>query len=82
MKYTIAIPSYRRPDILKNQTLAVLDRLSVNRDNIVIFVANEEEYETYNTILNGEYQIVVGVRGISSQRKFYHNWFPIGERLS
>ena len=81
MKYTIAIPSYRRPDILKNQTLAVLDRLSVNRDNIVIFVADEEEYDTYNTVLNGKYQIVVGVRGISSQRKFYHNWFPIGERI-
>jgi hypothetical protein len=81
VNYKIAIPSYRRPEILKKQTLAVLDRLSVNRDNIVIFVANDEEEETYRNAIGDNYKIVVGHRGISTQRKFYHNWFPDKTRI-
>ena len=81
MNYSIAIPSYQRAEICRDQTLATLERLKTNKDRIHIFVANEEQSEHYKSILNDEYQIVVGVRGISSQRKFYHNWFNEGERI-
>jgi hypothetical protein len=75
MEYSVAIPSYRRADVLERQTLAVLKRLGVPNDKIFIFVANQEEFDTYDALFGKDYKIVIGVRGISSQRKFYHNWF-------
>lgn len=79
--YVIAIPSYKRPDIIGSQTLATLDRLRADRDSIHIFVADDSEREIYNDNLNGEYRIIVGVRGISSQRKYYHEFFPPDTRI-
>jgi hypothetical protein len=81
VKYSIAIPSYQRAEICRQQTLATLDRMKVDRDAIHIFVANEEQAELYKATLGGSHRIIVGVRGISSQRKFYHNWFPEGEPI-
>lgn len=81
MDYQIVVPSYRRAEICKNQTLTVLDKLKADKDKITVFVANDEEAETYNAVLRNEYRVVVGVRGISSQRKFYHNYFPEGTKL-
>jgi len=54
--------------------------LKVDKDKIHVFVANEEQEELYRSVI-GDYNIIVGVRGISSQRKFYHGWFPENERL-
>ena len=81
MEYVVAIPSYRRPQICKEQTLAVLERLKVSKDKITVFVANEEEEAIYRSVIGDEYKIVVGVRGISSQRKFIHNYYPVGTRI-
>jgi hypothetical protein len=81
VKYSIAIPSYQRADICRKQTLATLDRMQVDRDAIHIFVANEEQAELYKATLGPNYRIIIGVRGISSQRKFYHQWFPEGEPI-
>jgi len=79
--YSIAIPSYQRAEICKTQTLATLDKLGADQDKIHIFVANEEQAELYRSVLRGQYRIIVGVRGISTQRKFYHNWFPEGTSI-
>lgn len=81
MKYSIAIPSYQRADICRTQTLATLERMKVDKDTIHIFVADEQQAELYKATLGDKYRIVIGVRGISSQRKFYHNWFPEGEQI-
>jgi hypothetical protein len=81
VKYSIAIPSYRRAELLKNNTLVMLERMKADRDSIHVFVATEEEAETYRAVIGADYRIIVGVRGICHQRKFYHNWFPKGERI-
>lgn len=81
MDYVVVVPSYRRAEICKNQTLAVLERLKVDKERIHVFVANDEEEATYRSVLGNEYKIVVGVRGISDQRKFYHNYFPKDTRI-
>ena len=81
MDYVVVVPSYRRAEICKNQTLAVLERLKVDKERIHVFVANEEEEAIYRSVLSDEYKIVVGVRGISDQRKFYHNYFPKDTRI-
>lgn len=80
MKFQVVVPSYQRAEICRDQTLATLERLKVDKDKIHIFVANEEQEELYRSVI-GDYNIIVGVRGISSQRKFYHSWFPANERL-
>lgn len=81
MDYVIAVPSYRRATICKDQTLTVLEKLKVSKDRIHVFVADEEEEKTYRSVLGDDYKIIVGVRGISDQRKFYHNYFPVGTRI-
>lgn len=78
--YVIAIPSYKRPDIIGPQTLSTLERLGADRDLIHVFVADDAEREIYEHAI-GDYRIIVGVRGISSQRKYYHEFFPVGTRI-
>lgn len=79
--YVVAVPSYKRSEILKEQTLKTLDELGADRDRIHVFVADDSEREIYNDTLAGDYKIVVGVRGISSQRKYYHEYFRDGTRI-
>lgn len=81
MNYQIVIPSYQRAEICRDQTLSTLERLKTDKDKINIFVASQEQEEIYREVLKDDYRIIVGVRGISSQRKFYHNCFPENERL-
>lgn len=81
MSYQIAVPSYKRYEILKTQTLPTLDKLKADRDKIHIFVANEEEEKQYRSIIGNDYKIVVGVAGIGWQRKFINSYFAEGERI-
>lgn len=81
MDYVVAIPTYARVKALTTKTLPTLDRMKCDRDKIHIFVANEEEREKYDAALNGEYRLIVGVKGISRQRKFYHEWFPADTKI-
>jgi predicted CoA-binding protein len=64
VSYQVAIPSYKRYEILKTQTLPTLDKLGADRDKIHIFVANEDEAEKYKETIGENYRIVIGQRGI------------------
>jgi hypothetical protein len=75
--YVVAIPTYRRQEILPKQTLATLEKLSTDPERVHIFVASEEEKETYADLITG-YKFIVGVKGISQQRAFIHAYFPQG----
>lgn len=79
--YVIAIPTYARVKALTNKTLPTLKRLKADFDKIHIFVANEEEEIKYREALGNDYKIIVGVKGISRQRKFYHEYFPEGTKI-
>ena len=50
-EYIIAIPSYKRSDIIQTHTLAVLNIHKINPECITIFVANKEEYIIYKQTL-------------------------------
>ena len=67
--YHIAIPTYQRYEIVKDKTLAFLVKHKIPKDRITIFVANEEERQKYNEVI-GDYNIVVGVKGLVHQRNF------------
>lgn len=81
--YVIAIPSYERAEILRDQTLEVLTSCGVPSRLVHVFVANPEEAEAYLRVLpRHKYkEIVVGVRGITEQRKFISAYFPVGTKI-
>jgi hypothetical protein len=81
MDYQIAIPSYKRAELLKTATLATLERYGVDPDRVTIFVANNDEATDYRAALDSKWKIVVGVIGKVNQQRFYHNYYLPGTRL-
>ena len=76
--YQIAIPSYRRPDILKNKTIKLLQKHMIDSNIITIFVANQEEYDIYSEAFPN-LKIIIGEIGINNQRNFIRNYFNVGD---
>jgi len=76
--YVVAIPSYKRTNELINKTLKTLKSGGVAPSKIHIFVANNEERDVYEKAVPKELygKIVVGVKGITAQRKFIVKHFP------
>ena len=82
-EYVIAIPSYKRPKTLKNQTLKVLKDYKIEPQRIYIFVADKEEKKIYeNEIDEKDYnKIVIGLPGIKNIRNFMPNYFKEGQYI-
>ena len=77
--YYIAIPTYKRKEILNNKTLAMLDKYNIDKNKINIFVENEEQYCDYN---DSKYNfIITNTKGIGAKRKFMKNYFANGENI-
>ena len=77
MDYVIAIPSYKRAELLKQKTLALLERYNIDKSRITIFVANDEELKDYSRVV-GDYNIVVAVKGLLLARQFYNRYYDEG----
>ena len=75
--FVIAIPSYKRVQILQDKTLAFLEKHGL-LDRATVFVANQEEYKLYSDAIGEKVKIVVGVPGIGPQRKWIYNYYPEG----
>lgn len=76
----IAIPSYKRAETLKNKTLKVLSGYGIKKDEIYIFVANEEERKIYESINSG-YRFIIGEVGIKNIRNFMVRYFDEKEKI-
>jgi len=76
--YVVAIPSYKREEIISKKSLKTLKDGGVSASKIFIFVANEEERDNYEAAVPKDlyHKIVVGVKGITNQRKFIVKYFP------
>lgn len=74
----VCIPSYNRPDMLKSKTLAFLEASKYPSNLIFVFVSDKSEFERYQTVLPG-YQLVIGLPGLKSQRKFISDWLDDDE---
>ena len=81
MDYKIAIPSYKRPETIKNKTLKLLSNYSIDNNLITIFVADKEEEKIYKDSLGENYKIVVGVPTIGKQRNFIEKYYSEGTKL-
>ena len=81
--YIICIPSYKRAKMCNEKTLDLLYKNKINKQLIYIYVANQEEYDEYNKILNKNFynKLIIGVKGIALQREFIYNYWPIGQHL-
>lgn len=79
MTYRIAIPSYKRSDVIMDKSLAVLRRGGVALSDIYVFVVHDEE-EAYRTACPG-YQIQVGLLGLIEQRSFIQGFFPLDTNI-
>jgi len=73
MNYSIAIPSHKRSDIIKDKVLTLLEKHSISKDKIFIFV-EENEIEQYKLRLP-EYNIIQGSKGIAGQREKISEYF-------
>jgi hypothetical protein len=81
MNYKIAIPSYKRPEIIKQKTLTLLKKYNIDNNKITIFVADEDEEKIYRQSLKNEYKIIVGVHTIGEQRNFIEKYYKEGNRV-
>ena len=81
--YVVAIPSYKRPDTLKNKTLKVLQKYKIDPKKIVVFVADKEQEKIYSEALpkGSVGKFVVGVPGIKNIRNFMPKYFPEGQYI-
>jgi hypothetical protein len=81
MEYKVAIPSYDRATILKNKTIALLERNNIPKEIIYIFVANEEEQKKYREVVPGYEIVIAPVNGILETRNFITKYFNEGEKV-
>ena len=75
MNYIIAIPSYKRANILNQRTLAFLKRHNIPNHNIEIHVESQEMKDYYHSIIGPFYTILVShAKGIGATRNYlrYH----------
>jgi len=81
--YVVAIPTYKRHEILEKKSLKTLIDGGVSPSKIYIFLANEEEKEIYEKEIPKSmyHKLVVGVKGIANQRKFMVKYFKEGEHV-
>ena len=76
MDYIIAIPSYKRNNLLNNKTLRVLQEYKINKDLIYIFVSDKEEKEIYENNIDNYYnKIIIGEKGMKNIRNFITDYF-------
>lgn len=69
MNYIIVIPSYKRPTMLKDKTLRLLDTYNISHKNIHILLENEKELCDYG--LDDDYNIILhNQKGIGAVRQF------------
>jgi len=83
MEYTIVIPSYKRPEGCRDKTLAVLHKYKIPKENIVVVVADKEQKEAYEAVLDSKTygKILVGVPGLPEVRDWIFDHFPKGTHL-
>ena len=81
--WIIVIPSYKRQDMLMEQSLATLKHYKIPPSRITIFVADKEEKKLYEeAIPKGTVNdIIVGVLGMDKIRNFIADYYPKGKHL-
>ena len=83
MNFVVAIPSYKRSEVLRDKTLSFLANSEFDPSKIYVFVASQEEKEIYQQTLtpNSYKEIIVGVPTLARQRQFIIEFFPVDQNI-
>ena len=81
--YIVAIPSYKRAEICRDKTLAMLKHHKIPASKIYVYVANREEYDAYVQVLDKSLfnKLVIGKKGLVPQRQFIMSQWPEGKHI-
>lgn len=77
----IAIPSYRRSDIIFDKTLMSLLRSGADLKDVTVFISDPSEHEKYVKATSGLVKIVDSVPTLSGNRNFILDYYPEGEHI-
>ncbi len=77
----IAIPSYKRSEILISKTLPLLKSYGITDDEIDIFVADEEEHAVYRAAIARDINIIIGEVGIDKIRMFMSHHYDEDQEI-
>ena len=75
MDYKICIPSYNRPKIINDKSLAFLKRMGVSFKDIDVIVETDEMKEDYQSNNNEINIIVSNTNGIKEKRNFVRRYY-------
>jgi hypothetical protein len=81
MEYEIAIPSYQRPKICADATVATLANYGIDLKRVTVWVADEIQAEEYREQLPREVRIGVAMKGKVNAQRHYHKQYAPGTRL-
>ena len=74
--YKVCVPSYKRPHILKQKTLKLLERLQNNLSEVDVIVETDEMAEEYRKHIGDEVNIIVSnTDGIKEKRNFVRDYY-------
>lgn len=78
MDYDIVIPSYKRPDRLREATLTYLKEQGIPAKQITVVVATKEEFDIYKEKVPKELygKMIIGKPGVMEVRNFITGYFP------
>ena len=82
--FVVAIPSYKRAELLRDQTLRVLKGYKIPQNRIYVFVANSDQEKIYSTVLKKDFSnvnIVIGKLGLREIRNFMPKYFKQGQYI-
>lgn len=78
MEYQIAIPTHRRPDILRDQTLATLAEGGADMSRVKLFLSDAEDAELYRTFPN---HVITGAKNVTEKFNAIHGHYQEGTRV-
>lgn len=78
MHYEIAIPSYKRVDVLNKATLATLVRLGADLSRVTVWTANDEQRKVYEAGLKPKVRVRTALPGVMAARQHYHSAYKVG----
>lgn len=81
MNYEIAIPSYKRAKTLKNKTLAMLQRHNIDLNRVIVFVADQEEFDEYSKEIGSLCNIKISQPTLRGSRNFIRKFYPAGTQV-
>ena len=77
----ICIASYQRHETICQKSLKVLLNGGYNATEIDLFVANEEEYHKYKSVVPEGINIIIAVKGLKAVREFIFDYYEQGEKI-